>query len=70
MNETDYKARYNIERNTTEIIILYKGSRVFSMEFCGQLQGAAVEEYVKEAIKILTEKGLIKSNTKNNKRRL
>lgn len=70
MKETEYKARYNVERDTTQIIILYKGSRVFSLEFHGQLQGAAVKEYADEAIELLKEKGVIKSNKQNNKRRL
>ena len=70
MEETEYKARYNISRDTTQIIILYKGSRVFSLEFHGQLQGAAVKEYADEAIELLKEKGVIKSNKQNNKRRL
>lgn len=70
MEETEYKARYNVERDTTQIIILYKGSRVFSLEFHGQLQGAAVKEYADEAIELLKEKGVIKSNKQNNKRRL
>ena len=64
MKETEYKARYNVERDTTQIIILHKGSRVFSLEFYGQLHGAAVEEYAKEAIEILKEKGVIKENAK------
>ncbi len=70
MKETEYKARYSVERDTTQIIILYKGSRVFSLEFHGQLQGAAVKEYADEAIELLKEKGVIKSNKQNNKRRL
>lgn len=70
MEETEYKARYNVERDTTQIIILYKGSRVFSLEFHGQLQGAAVKEYADEAIELLKEKGVIKSNKQRNKRRL
>ena len=70
MEETEYKARYNISRDTTQIIILYKGSRVFSLEFHGQLQGAAVKEYADEAIELLKEKGVIKSNKQRNKRRL
>lgn len=64
MNEITYKARYNVERDTTQIIILYKGSRVFSLEFYGQLHGAAVEEYANEAIQLLKEKGVIKTNAK------
>ena len=64
MKETEYKARYNVERDTTQIIILYKGSRVFSLEFHGQLQGAAVKEYADEAIELLKEKGVIKENAK------
>lgn len=70
MEETEYKARYNVERDTTQIIILYKGSRVFSLEFHGQLHGAAVKEYADEAIELLKEKGVIKSNKQINKRRL
>ena len=62
MNETGYKARYNITNNTTEIIILYKGCKVMSLEFYGQLQPPAVKEYVSEAVEILIEKGVIKSD--------
>ena len=68
MKDTEYRARYNIIRNTTQIIILYKGSRVFSMEFYGQVQGAAVEEYAKEAIELLIDKGVIKDNTSKKRR--
>ena len=64
MNEITYKARYNIERDTTQIIILHNGSRVFSLEFYGQLHGAAVDEYANEAIQLLKEKGVIKTNAK------
>lgn len=68
MKDTEYRARYNINRNTTQIIILYKGSRVFSMEFHGQVHGAAVEEYAKEAIELLKDKGVIKENTSKKRR--
>ena len=70
VKDTEYKAKYNIYNNTTHIIILYRGSRVFSLEFYGQLHGAAVEEYAKEAIEILIQKGVIKGEKPKNKRRL
>ena len=64
VKDTEYKAKYNIYNNTTHIIILYRGSRVFSLEFYGQLHGAAVDEYANEAIQLLKEKGVIKTNAK------
>lgn len=63
-NEVQYKARYNLSGNTTQIIILYKGCKIFSLEFYGQLQPAAVEEYANEAIDILKAKGVIKTESK------
>lgn len=61
IKEVEYKARYNLSGNTTQIKILYKGFRVLTLEFYGQLQPAAVEEYAKDAIEILKEKGVIKT---------
>lgn len=61
MDEVEYKARYNMDGNTTQIIILCNGCKVFSMEFFGQLQPAAVKEYADDAIELLKAKGVIKS---------
>lgn len=60
--DTEYKARYNTDRNTTEIVILYNGCRVLSLEYYGQLQPPAVKEYALEAIQVLIDKGVIKSD--------
>ena len=62
MNEIGYKGRYNLYNNTTEIIILYKGCKVMSLEFYGQLQPPAVKEYASEAVDLLIQKGVIKSD--------
>lgn len=61
IKEVEYKSRYNLSGNTTQIKILYNGFRVLTLEFYGQLQPAAVEEYAKDAIEILKEKGVIKT---------
>ena len=60
--DTQYKARYNVHNNTTEIVILYRGLRVMSLEFFGQLQPPAVKEYASEAVDLLIQKGVIKSD--------
>ena len=60
--DTQYKARYNVTNDTTEIVILYKGARVMSLEFYGQLQPPAVKEYASEAVELLIQKGVIESD--------
>lgn len=44
--DTEYKARYNTDRNTTEIVILYNGCRVLSLEYYGQLLVTAITSAV------------------------
>ncbi len=63
MGDTYYKARYKEDGNITEIIIIYRGSRVFSMEFYGQLQAPAIRQYAIEAVEVLIDKGVIKRET-------
>lgn len=60
MKDTEYKSTYDIYNNTTLISIIYKGSRVLSLEYYGQLSAAAVYEYAKEAVELLIDKGVIK----------
>ena len=64
MDGVSYKARYNVNKGTTEIVILYDGMRVMSLEYYGQLQPPAVKEYAIDAIEILRQKGVIKPKTK------
>lgn len=64
MDGVKYKARYNVNKGTTEIIILYNGMRVLSLEYYGQLQPPAVREYAIDAIDVLRAKGVIKSEFK------
>lgn len=60
MADTKYITDYDFEKGTTEICIIYQGSRVLSLEYYGQLSAGAVEEYAKEAGELLIEKGVIK----------
>lgn len=60
IGDTKYISDYDYKRGTTVIGIIYKGSRVLSLEYYGQLNPAAVEEYAKEAVQLLIDKGVIK----------
>lgn len=58
--DTEYSTSYNVMKNTTTISIIYKGSRLLSLEYYGQLQPVAVKEYAIEAVQLLIDKGVIK----------
>lgn len=61
MNKIEYRSCIDYIKNETDIIILDKGKTLFRCSFIGQLKPPAIEEYAKEMVDLLIEKGVIKN---------